>query len=135
MKREEYKNNTEKILKQRKLSYQKNKTKKLIYAHDYNNTLRGRYLRYKRSATKRGYLFLLDYDEFCDLVSQPCYYCDKIDLPYNGIDRIDNSMGYELNNCVPCCCVCNRMKSKHSLGVFVKQCNLITEKMVHMERD
>lgn len=29
---------------------------------------------------------------------------------YNGVDRLDSSMGYTPDNCVPCCWECNNMK-------------------------
>jgi 5-methylcytosine-specific restriction endonuclease McrA len=30
-----------------------------------------------------------------------------------GIDRVDNSIGYTPDNCVPCCTQCNRIKLDH----------------------
>ena len=38
---------------------------------------------------------------------------------YNGIDRKDNTRGYEPDNCLPCCGLCNRMKSALSYGDFM----------------
>ena len=38
-----------------------------------------------------------------------CSYCDN-KINELGIDRIDNKMGYTLNNVVPCCSRCNFMK-------------------------
>ena len=35
---------------------------------------------------------------------------------YNGIDRINNSKGYTIDNCVPCCFMCNYSKNNHSLS-------------------
>jgi hypothetical protein len=47
-------------------------------------------------------------------MSKPCIYCGKMDTVYDkpicGIDRLDNSKGYTLDNCVPCCEVCNKIK-------------------------
>jgi 5-methylcytosine-specific restriction endonuclease McrA len=71
---------------------------------------------------KRNYEFLLTKEEFLNLTSQNCFYCgsppssikknthNNGDYVYNGIDRIDNSKGYVLDNCVPCCKNCNRAK-------------------------
>jgi hypothetical protein len=46
--------------------------------------------------------------EFNNLTKEKCHYCDK-DGP-NGIDRIDNTIGYTMGNCVPCCKHCNYVK-------------------------
>lgn len=35
-----------------------------------------------------------------------------------GIDRIDSSKDYTLDNCVPCCFICNRIKNKYDLNTF-----------------
>lgn len=38
---------------------------------------------------------------------------------YNGIDRVDNSCGYESDNVVPCCKHCNIAKRSRSAGEFL----------------
>ena len=73
-------------------------------------------------------------DEFAlDLMCQPCFYCGslpeihnnyritnsiKCSFRYNGIDRVDNSKGYILDNVVPCCSDCNYMKRAMSISEF-----------------
>ena len=37
----------------------------------------------------------------------------------NGIDRVNNDLGYNINNCVPCCTECNIMKSVLTLEQFL----------------
>lgn len=75
---------------------------------------------YKRSALDRNVLFSLSIEDFLLLVKSDCFYCGSEprtraprarDFFYNGIDRKDNAMGYQLENCVPCCGVCNRGKN------------------------
>lgn len=34
------------------------------------------------------------------------------DYVYNGIDRVDNTKGYTIDNVVPCCGICNMAKGK-----------------------
>jgi hypothetical protein len=66
--------------------------------------------------------FELTKEEFRKLVKGNCFYCGKSpsqikkdkqlrgEFVYNGIDRIDSSKGYTLNNCVSCCGTCNKAK-------------------------
>ena len=46
-----------------------------------------------------------------------CNYCKR--YLSSGLDRIDSSIGYESNNVVPCCKVCNRMKDVLSTDEFL----------------
>jgi hypothetical protein len=78
---------------------------------------------YQQSAVRRTIPFSLTEVEFEILVQGDCFYCgQKPARKYrptrykecylsNGIDRVDNTLGYELANCVPCCKVCNQFKS------------------------
>ncbi len=45
----------------------------------------------------------------------------------SGIDRVDNSVGYEVDNCVPCCGVCNRMKRDLTKDQFIDHVHKISE--------
>lgn len=67
------------------------------------------YSGYKQNAKKRNIEFLLTKEEFMTFWQQPCTYCGK-EIVTAGIDRIDNNFGYILENCTPCCSVCNWMK-------------------------
>ena len=46
-------------------------------------------------------------------------------ISYNGIDRLDNSKGYEKENTVTCCGICNKMKLTLTLKEFIEQCSQI----------
>ena len=75
-------------------------------------------------------------DEFRYLIKQNCFYCktepkesryikgtkySPIEtFPVNGIDRIDNSSGYTINNSVPCCYHCNTLKGAITLEMIKK---------------
>lgn len=85
---------------------------------------------YKRHAIRRNYSFDITLDRFSEIIEQNCFYCGiepyqkmksyKTDegFRYNGIDRVDNNIGYEDKNIVACCGICNSMKSSLSFEDF-----------------
>lgn len=88
--------------------------------------LNGKYARYKRGAKKRNYSFELSLDEFSNLITDAnCYLCGR---ESSGVDRLDNSIGYVLENCKPCCGSCNKMKSDKSLDEFLDEVKLIASR-------
>ncbi len=95
---------------------------------------------YKNHAKARNIDFLLNKSEFQELTSGNCFYCGKEpnqtnkkmktfngNYLYNGIDRVDNNIGYEYNNCVSCCSECNYMKNTQSQGGFLSMVKRIYE--------
>lgn len=103
----------------RKLVQKKNKDK-----YQYHKLPKNKYTRYKRGAERRGLIFNITYEEFLNHWQSPCKYCnDPIDTV--GLDRIDNSLGYTLDNIVDCCTVCNFMKHKMSAEDFINKCKQI----------
>lgn len=74
---------------------------------------------YKYGAKKRGLIFEISENEFNKTIFSPCFYCGIAPNPTNGIDRVDNSVGYVSGNIVPCCSTCNRAKRKMSKDDFV----------------
>jgi hypothetical protein len=85
------------------------KDKKLRDYHKYRKTPATILGRYKLNAQKRHIPFELSILEFMALWQLPCYYCGAI-IPTIGIDRVDNTKGYQFQNVVPCCSTCNFMK-------------------------
>jgi hypothetical protein len=77
------------------------------------------YSEYKQNAKTRNIQFSLSHSEVLCLVTKPCYYCQKNPSPYIGIDRLANALGYLLENCVPCCSLCNHMKCDMSVEDFL----------------
>lgn len=73
---------------------------------------------YQQNAKQSNREFVLSKIQFRELVCAACHYCGDWDMT-NGIDRVDNSLGYVLGNCVPCCSMCNRMKYVLSKKVFL----------------
>ena len=95
---------------------------------------------YKSNAKKRNVNFNLEYEDFEKLVTGECYYCGDLNTNklikkgypifyYNGIDRVDNNIGYEKNNCVSCCEFCNKAKRNITKEEFYNKCLKIVKKM------
>lgn len=84
---------------------------------------------YKIGAKKRNLEYSLTEEQVIILISRPCKYCKispsqirnrgKHQLIYNGIDRIDNTIGYTKDNCVSCCKTCNMMKRDLTVKEFL----------------
>lgn len=80
---------------------------------------------YTRSAIKRNIAFDLSLEDLKILALDKCYYCDYIkDKEINGIDRINNDIGYLKDNCVTCCKICNRMKMYYHPLFFIQICKI-----------
>jgi len=97
---------------------------------------------YKRGAKRRGYKFELTEKQFVEITKKDCFYCgakpnnickyyrNKDDVfIYNGIDRIDNTKGYTIDNVVACCKTCNQAKSNLPLQEFKNWVEKVYNKM------
>ena len=98
---------------------------------------------YKSGANRRGFDWELSYEQFYEIVIKDCVYCgeeakdinyfenapslqkespnrdwSKYTIKFNGVDRVDSSLGYSVDNCVPCCTKCNRAKSDMTFDEF-----------------
>ena len=84
----------------------------------------------KHNAKVRGLEWQLTKEQVRHLTKQSCHYCNGEPSQtksgrnyngvyvYNGIDRVDNTKGYTIDNVVPCCETCNRMKLAMTLEDF-----------------
>jgi len=105
---------------QKKTAKEANPEPSKAYEKDYRQRPKGRYGSYRSGAKKRNLSFDLSFEQFMTLWQLPCGYCgDSIGTV--GIDRIDSSVGYQLDNCKPCCHRCNEMKMDHSLEDWIAQ--------------
>lgn len=91
------------------------------------------YNTYRRLAKPRGLSFNLTYEQFHRFTSLNCDYCGEppkqiskskypysvIPFIYNGIDRVNNLVGYTLENCVACCGRCNQAKHAMTKAEFL----------------
>jgi hypothetical protein len=97
------------------------------YQKSWQSTLRGRFSAYRSRAKHNKMDFTLTMEQFVTLTSSLCVYCKKISQgrEYVGIDRVDSSQGYTEQNCVPCCDICNYMKSDLSQEEFFEHISSI----------
>lgn len=96
-------------------------SKKCKDKYQYHKQPKHRYATYKRGAIRRGYTFDLTLEEFKLYWNTSCSYCNDTIIGI-GLDRIDNSIGYNVNNIAPCCTTCNWMKHKLSHQEFIDKC-------------
>ena len=102
------------------------------------------YLYYKKQAQYRNYVFEIEKNDFITFIKKDCFYCGseplnvkksrstkKLHLNYNGLDRIDSSIGYKKDNVVPCCKICNYMKRSMSQSDFYKHIKMVIN---HVEK-
>lgn len=88
------------------------------------------YHTYLQSSKRRDVTFDISDETFERLIFSACHYCGKppynetkrtsgTNITYTGIDRVDNSKPYTEHNTVPCCKLCNSMKSNLSEVEFL----------------
>jgi hypothetical protein len=90
-------------------------------------TVELKFKRYESNARRRSISFSLTLDEFKIFWNKPCYYCAG-PIEMVGLDRVDNTKGYEITNVVSCCARCNKMKNDLDQQSFLAHCVLIVEK-------
>jgi hypothetical protein len=96
-------------------------------------------LSYKKGAKNRKLSWNLSDDLAANIFKERCYYCDAgpkseyktrtTSYSYNGIDRKDPNIGYEPDNCVPCCSDCNYAKSDKTVSEFLDMIENIYKNM------
>ena len=104
---------------------------------------------YKKRAKKKLLTFSLSEPELLGLFEGKCFYCGDIpwriasygdtvnSFIYNGIDRLDNTLGYTAENTVSCCSTCNRAKLDSTVEEFLTQIENIYTRIetIKLERD
>ena len=86
---------------------------------------------HRRGAKERNLEQALTDEQMLAIHKKNCHYCgippsNTYLMPrghgsytYNGIDRINNDIGYTLDNAVPCCWDCNKFKKIRSYEGFI----------------
>lgn len=104
----------------RPVTFKENRVKAL-WTRLYSSTI-------KKRAKKNGYKTDITLNDFIAISKKPCFYCGDIGVQmakdnangtlitdtiinFNGIDRVDSTKGYYLNNVVSCCKHCNTAKN------------------------
>ena len=83
---------------------------------EYKQSASGRFRDIRYNSKKRGIDFQITLEEFTDLYyEKQCAYCGDV---ARGIDRIDGSGHYIVENCAPCCSTCNDLKGILSIKEF-----------------
>ena len=115
----------------------KDDRKVVLWQRLYSNTIQ------KRSK-KNGYKTDIKLEKFIEISKQNCFYCGDKEVQeakdnangktitdtvirFNGIDRIDSSKGYMLDNVVSCCKHCNTAKNTMSQESFKNHIRKIYE--------
>ena len=111
-----------------------------------SSVYRRKYRKYKWCATRRNRVFNLTESSFINIVKDDCYYCGETaplkqfkntsrhgsslhgnPIKFQGIDRVDNDVGYTEENSVPCCSKCNFMKHTLNASDFIDHVLKISE--------
>ena len=94
---------------------------------------------YRHNAQRRGIVFGLTREQLMERFDGNCFYCGcppsavanprgaGEPYPYNGIDRIDNALGYTPENTVSCCATCNYAKREMGAAEFIAWARRVAE--------
>lgn len=105
--------NKEKVKLKNRNHYHNNKEEILSYQKKYRITPKRKFGQGMRSAKERNLTWTIDFDCYVQLINKPCSYCNCSLENVGGVslDRLDNSIGYEPSNVVPCCGKCNNIRN------------------------
>lgn len=95
------------------------------------------YKDYNRRAMNKNIAFEITKDEFNEIKEKDCYLCGKknSNIHKNGVDRINNELGYIISNVKSCCGDCNYMKNKFDLNVIKEKMLLIYNNLKNYKFD
>jgi transcription elongation factor Elf1 len=103
--------------------------KKTGYYEKYQKSPDFVFAQLKYQAKKRNIVFDLSEVSYHEnLAHKPCFYCGEEDTKY-WVDRYinDHSVGYTIENTVPCCEMCNKMKSHLLPENFLSHCRKVVQ--------
>jgi hypothetical protein len=90
---------------------------------EYARSLVGRRATTLRSAKDKGIPYELTDELFEDLSNSECFYCGRVpsEGDFNGLDRLNSSVGYTMDNVRACCKECNLSKGAMWPHDFIAQ--------------
>ena len=96
---------------------EKDNAYRITWNKKHRTEARSRYQSCKDSSKRRKIVFTLSLEEFKSFEDKPCRYCND-PIKQISLDRVDNNLGYFLDNVVPCCPKCNYMKLQMDVPDF-----------------
>lgn len=106
--------NPDRVKAYRRAYYRRNLEQQRQRGRDYGKTPRARFTNGRVMAKKRNLEWDITQEEHASLLQSPCYYCNgPLNKSGHGLDRKNNSIGYRIDNVVPCCNICNSSKGEH----------------------
>ncbi len=92
----------------------------LLRDEQYETIKKIAYASHLTQAKDREYVSHLVFEEYCEIASKPCVYCNGFSkrknrktgamLDFNSVDRRNNEPYYKLENSQSCCFICQEMK-------------------------
>lgn len=89
-------------------------------------------------AKKRGLESRLTQEQYIDIASKNCHYCNMVSLrksrslvytdpvPFNSVDRKNNELYYDLTNSLPACFVCQKAKGSMKYDDYLAMCRSVS---------
>jgi hypothetical protein len=101
-----------------------------LYPECFANHKSALYCQYRFRALKKQLDFVITPDDYNLIIKKDCFMCGKKSDQHhqNGIDRMDNTKGYILENINACCCECNLIKKDYVYEDIINKFLLIYEK-------
>jgi hypothetical protein len=107
----------------------------MLHPTSWPDTTGCRYSQYLKRAKTKGWEFDLTEEEFKQMCTSPCHYCQRTITKSNtsGIDRIDSNIGYVYGNLAPCCSECNASKGTLTRDHFLETCRRVAARAPYLE--
>lgn len=113
--RTRYSENKDQINLQHKIHRIENKDQYKKLDAKYKRQIKYRFNAAKLAAHRRKLEWNISIDDYSNLIKLPCNYCKNLFGKQVetgiGLDRLDNSLGYQFTNVVSCCRNCNVLRS------------------------